>query len=136
MLAVVAGLAVGWLAGVLAGFLLAAAAILLQPHRAAFGALIAAPLVVAIGSLYFILPALLAMLPLCLLFPASSPVWRCPVSTSIGVLAGIAIVTVVLCRPGTNPPESILSWYILSTAIGGTSGSVAALVHQRLRARI
>ena len=124
-------IASGWLSGILAAFLLAAVAILVHPHQVPVGALLATPWVVAIGSLIFILPTLIALVPLYLFIPRTWLVWRWPVCTTLGVVSGVCIVAVFLAQPNRNPPESVFSWYVLAAAIGGSTCFVASKTHER-----
>lgn len=124
-------IASGWLFGILAAFLLAAAAILVHPSQVPVGALLATPGVVAIGSLIFIVPTAIALVPLYLFIPHTWLLWRWPVCTTLGVVSGVCIVAVFLAQPNRNPPESVFSLYVLAAAIGGSTCFVAAKTHER-----
>jgi hypothetical protein len=121
----------GWLSGIVVAFLFAAVAMVAHPHQVSLGALLVAPWIVAIGSLYFILPVSLALVPLYLLIPRSWLLWRWPVCTTLGLVSGVCIVAVFLSQPNRNPPESVFSWYVLAAAIGGTTCLIASITHEQ-----
>ena len=124
----------GWGAGILFALLWAAVGLVLHPGQIPVAALIAAPWIVALGSVSFILPVwLLLLVPLYFFIPRSSPLWRLPVCTVLGALAGVCIVAIFLSRPDVNPPESILSWYILAAVIGGVTCFVGSTTRDRFR---
>jgi hypothetical protein len=88
------------------------------------------PWIVALGSAAFIYPVLLALVPLYFFVPRSSPLWRWPIGTSLGALAGVCIVFGFLSRPNVNPPESKLSWYILAAVIGSATCFVGSTTRE------
>ncbi len=124
----------GWLAGILLSLIWAAVVAVTQPAKPDVASFIALPWIVAIGSAYFVLPVwLLLLAPLYFLIPLSWPVWRWPICTCVGILAGIAIIGAFLSFPETNPPLEFLSWYILAAVIAGTTCLVGSLTHERFR---
>jgi len=120
----------GWLSGIVVTFLFGVVVTTVHPGHVTFAALPAA-WVVAIGSLYFILPVSLVLVPLYLLVPRSWWLWRWPVCTSLGIVSGVCIVAVFLSQPNRNPPENVLSWYILAAVIAGTTCLVASMTYER-----
>ena len=131
LLGALVAIASGWLAGILAALLLAVVAIVAHPHQVPVGALLAMPWVVAIGSLIFIIPTSIALVPLYLFIPQTSLLWRWPVCTTLGVVSAVCIVAVFLAQTNRNPPESVFSWYVLAAAIGGSACFVASKTHER-----
>ena len=122
----------GWGAGILFALLWAAVDVAVRPGKVPVAALIAAPWIVALGSVSFILPVwLLLLVPLYFFVPRSWPLWRWPICTASGVLAAICIVGMFLSRPDVNPPESILSWYILAAIVGGVTCFVGSVTRER-----
>lgn len=124
-------IASGWLSGILVALLLAAAAIVVRPSQVPVGAMLVTPLSVAIGSLIFILPTSIALVPLYLFIPRTWLLWRWPVCTTLGVVAGVCIVAVFLGQPNRNLPENVFSWYILAAVISGSTCFVASITHER-----
>ena len=124
----------GWLAGILLALSWGAVVVMNQPAKPDLLSFIALPWIVAIGSAYFVLPVwLLLLAPLYFLIPRSWLVWRWPICTFIGILAGIVIIGVFLSFPDTNPPLEFLPWYILAAVIAGTTCFIGSLTHERFR---
>jgi hypothetical protein len=122
----------GWGAGILVALLRAAVGVVVHPGQVPVAALIAAPWIVALGSVSFILPVwLLLLVPLYFFVPRSWPLWRWPICTALGALAGISIIAIFLSRPDVNPPESISSWYVLAAIIGGVTCFVGSVTRER-----
>jgi hypothetical protein len=79
----------------------------------------------------FVLPIwLLVLLPLYVLLPKDSALWRVPVCTALGVLSGVAVLAI--CFAVTGVPLSLL-WLFGSEAgiIGGVTCLFGALTANR-----
>ena len=125
----------GWIAGILFALVWVAVTLVPSHDHATLGEFIALPIVVGIASLYFVIPVwLVVLVPLYLFVPHSWPLWRWSICTALGAISGMCIVLAFLSRPGVNPPQNMLSWYILAAVIGGTTCLVGSLIRARSRA--
>src|SRR5262249_36621190 len=120
----------GWLAGILFAFVGAAVDVTTHSGKVTSIALFVQPWIVALGSPVFIYPVLLALVPLYFFVPRSSFLWRWPICTTLGALAGVCIVFGFFSRPDVNPPESKLSWYILAAVIGAATCFVGSTTRE------
>src|SRR6266478_329780 len=87
----------GWLAGLL--FLEIGTVLLLLQHKSyvAPEALYVGPMIWTWFMAYFVVPIwLLVLIPLYLFIPSSSKLWRWPVCTLCGAVAGVAVITMAL----------------------------------------
>ena len=130
-LGVLVAVVAGWIAGILFEFAWAAFDVATRPGEVRAIALLVRPWIVALGSLVFIFPVLLVLVALYFVVPRSSLLWRWPICTGLGALAGVSIVFAFLSRPDVNRPESKLSWYILAAIIGGTTCFVGSTTRER-----
>ena len=129
----------GWLAGIVVSFCVIPANILihggLHGEHVPTAAFIELPWFVALFSPCFMLPVwLLVLVPLYVLIPHSSSLWRWPICTSLGIISGIGIVALFVSRPiCTYPPPSVAGYYILAAIIAGTTCLVGSLTRTRFR---
>jgi hypothetical protein len=121
----------GWLAGIAFEFCWTLLDMVVKPSDTPAIALFVRPWIVGLGSVVFILPVLLILLPMYLFLPRSLVVWRWPVCTTLGALAGVLIVYAFFSRPDANPPPSKLSWYILGAVIGGATSLIGSVTRER-----
>ncbi len=131
----------GWCAGLIVVEASTALELLRQPHYIVPSALIETPITMAWIFIYFTLPVwLLVLVPLYLFIPTSSVLWRWPVCTLCGAVAGYLILNlifVILVRPSmysllTGP----WSLYALAAIIGGITCLVGALTRRRFKQTI
>jgi hypothetical protein len=120
----------GWLAGILFTFAWATIDVATHSGEVTAIALFVQPWIVALGSAVFIYPVLLALVPLYFFVPRSSLLWRWPICTSLGALAGTCIVFGFFSRPDVNPPESKLSWCVLAVLIGAATSFVGSTTRE------
>jgi hypothetical protein len=93
--------------------------LLMQPHSGILGVMIATWFM-----WIFILPSwLLLFLPLYIFIPHSSMLWRWPICTSFGVLAGVAIFLAVV--GASDRHITVTDWFFL--ALASTVGGIACL---------
>ncbi len=87
----------GWLAALLYVELSGVVQLLQQPHYIVPEALFVGPITAGVFMAYFIIPVwLFVLIPLYLFVPPSSPLWRWPICTACGTLAGITIIAFTL----------------------------------------
>lgn len=80
----------------------------------------------------FALPVwLVALLPLSLFVPRSSPLWSWPVCTVCGAIAGALVVAVVFPLPGRGIAPEIWFPYTLGAIIGAITCFVGSLTRHR-----
>jgi hypothetical protein len=120
----------GWFAAMVFLEAMAVVQLLQQPHYIVPDALWVAPLTVSIVMAYFVIPVwLLLLIPLYLFVPASSALWRRPVCSACGVVAGLVIVGLWfrgLPSVGGVAPEA-WSFYAMAAIVGGVTCFIAAL---------
>ncbi len=127
----------GWLAALLYVELSGVVQLLQQPHYIVPEALFVGPITAGVFMAYFIIPVwLFVLIPLYLFVPPSSPLWRWPICTACGTLAGITIIAFTL---GDLPPGSTkifsAAWdfYIMAAIVGGISCLIAARTRDRFK---
>jgi hypothetical protein len=120
----------GWFSAMLFLEAMALIQLLQQPHYIVPDALWVAPITVSIVMAYFVVPVwLLLLIPLYLFVPASSALWRLPVCSACGVVAGLVIVGLWLRGiPGVRgvAPEA-WSLYGIAAIVGGVTCFIGAL---------
>jgi len=120
----------GWFSAMLFLEAMALIQLLQQPHYIVPDALWVAPITVSIVMAYFVVPVwLLLLIPLYLFVPASSALWRLPVCSACGVVAGLVIVGLWLRGiPGVRgvAPEA-WSLYVIAAIVGGVTCFIGAL---------
>src|SRR5262245_40698135 len=83
----------GWLAAILVLELTTIAELLHQPRYVVPEALYIAPIFVSVVMSWFVVPVwLLVLIPLYVFVPPSSVLWRVPICSACGILAGVLIV--------------------------------------------
>ena len=114
----------GWFAAMLFLEAIAVIQLLQQPHYIVADALWVAPITVSMVMAYFVIPVwLFLLIPLYVFVPASSALWRLPVCSTCGVVAGLVIVAVWLRGlPGVGgvAPEA-WSLYVIAAIVGGVT---------------
>ncbi len=120
----------GWFSAMLFLEAMALIQLLQQPHYIVPDALWVAPITVSIVMAYFVVPVwLLLLIPLYLFVPASSALWRLPVCSACGVVAGLVIVGLWLRGiPGVRGVASeAWSLYVIAAIVGGVTCFIGAL---------
>jgi len=120
----------GWFSAMLFLEAMALIQLLQQPHYIVPDALWVAPITVSIVMAYFVVPVwLFLLIPLYVFVPASSALWRLPVCSACGVVAGLVIVGLWLRGiPGVRgvAPEA-WSLYVIAAIVGGVTCFIGAL---------
>ena len=120
----------GWFAAMLFLEAIALIQLLQQPHYIVPDALWVAPITVSIVMAYFVIPVwLFLLIPLYLFVPASSPLWRLPVCSACGLVAGLVIIALWLRGlPGIGgvAPEA-WSLYVIAAIVGSVTCFIGAL---------
>jgi hypothetical protein len=129
----------GWLTALL--FLEAATAfeLLQQPHYIVPEALFVTPIDCGLFMSFFILPVwALVLVPLYLLVPPSSVLWRWPICTVCGAAAGLVIIGVFFGRiPGVGRISSdAWDFYVLAAIVGGVTCLTGALTKHMFKPTI
>ena len=125
----------GWLAAVL--FVALATAVLMVAGRTPVEpmAFVFGPVTFGIYMWVFILPVwLLVLLPLYFFIPPSSALWRWPVCTACGGVAGLLIVAIIFPFPRLNADLSLWMPYALSAIVGGVTCLTGSLTRHRFHA--
>jgi hypothetical protein len=129
----------GWMTALLVLEATTAIELLQQPHYTVPDALIVGPIVSAWFMAYFILPVwALILIPLYMFIPSSSILWRWPVCTLCGAVAGLLIVGVVFGGiPGVGHVSSG-AWgsYILAGIVGGVTCLIGSLTKHIFKSAI
>ena len=124
----------GWIAGILFGVPLALFDLIRDPAHASPWELLGLPYLFGFGAPVFIVPIwLFALIPLYLLVPRSSPLWRPAVCASVGAVVGICIMAWWFAQPNTNPPDEKWSWYVESAVIAGVTCYTGAAMRDRFK---
>ena len=101
-----------------------------QPHYIVPAALLVAPIMIGMVMSWFVIPVwLFVLIPLYLFVPSSSVLWRLPVCSACGVVAGLLIVGCwIRGIPGVGDlaPEA-WSFYIFAAIVGGVTCFIGAL---------
>lgn len=122
----------GWLAGVLCVEVFSLAQALLGRVPPDVRTFLLGPLAIGLLLWAFILPVwLLVLIPLYVLVPTTSLLWRAPLCTACGSGAGLLIVAALLF--GSGWPVDALGW--LAYASGAVVGGVSCLTGSLTRAR-
>ena len=104
--------------------------LLQQPHYIVPDALWVGPLIESGVMAYMVVPVwLFLLIPLYLFVPASSVLWRLPICSACGVLAGLVIVGLWFQGiPGVGgiAPEA-WSFYLIAAIVGGVTCFTGAL---------
>jgi hypothetical protein len=120
----------GWFVAMIFLEAMAVVQLLQQPHYIAPDALWVAPLTVSIVMAYFVVPVwLLLLIPLYLFVPTSSALWRLPICSACGLVAGLVIVGLWfrgLPGVGGVAPEA-WSFYVIAAVVGGVTCFMGAL---------
>jgi hypothetical protein len=115
----------GWFAGVLGVAVIAFSGIGGAQRDAALEGI----LVTAFYMWLFIIPVwVVALIPLYLFIPPSSPLWRPYICTGLGAVAGLAIVA-ILTR--ADMAVEMWSFYILAAIVGGVTCLTGVLTRAR-----
>ena len=86
---------------------------------------------VAIGI--FALPVwLIVLLPLSLFLPPSSVLWRWPICTACGAVAGALVVALVFALPAQGIAPQIWFPYTLGAVVGGVTCLAGSLIRRRM----
>jgi hypothetical protein len=129
----------GWLAAMFFIEAMTSIELLQQPHYVVPEALLVAPITVSIVMAYFVIPVwLFALVPLYIFVPSSSVLWRVPICSACGVVAGLVIVALWLRGiPGVGgvAPEA-WSLYVIAAIVGGVTCFIGALTRHRFRQTI
>ena len=130
---------VGWLAALVFIELLTALELLQQPHYIVPEALLVTPIEFGLYMSFFIVPVwVLVLVPLYLFVPAGSVLWRWPVCTLCGVVAGVFVMALwVGGLPGVRGVASE-AWYlyVMAAIVGGVTCMTAALMKRRFKQTI
>ena len=129
----------GWVAALLLLEVITLIDVLRKPHEVVTDALWVTPLTVSIVISWFVIPVwLLALIPLYVFVPSSSVLWRVPVCSACGVVAGVIIVGFVFRGvPGTGGLAPEAWWWFISAAIvGGVTCLVGSLTRHRFKQAI
>lgn len=95
--------------------------------------LLALPLWWSIAIWLFALPVwLIALLPLSLFLPYSSVLWRWPVCTVCGAIAGAIVVALVFPFLGQGIPPEIWFFYSLGAVVGGVTCLAGSLIRKHI----
>jgi hypothetical protein len=123
----------GWFAAMLFLEAIMIIQLLQQPHYIVPDALWVGPVTVSIVMAYVVVPVwLLLLIPLYLFVPASSALWRLPVCSACGVVAGLVIVGLWFGGiPGVAgvAPEA-WSFYVIAAIVGGVTCFIGALTRR------
>ncbi len=124
----------GWVGGVIS------ATLLLGVYGAYAAGRVRTDIFVAVPWLFlfyigaFVVPVwLLALIPLYVLVPRSSALWRPYVCTALGVIAGLLIVAVVFPLPSPNTAKEIWVPYTLGAIVGGITCFTGAVTVDRFK---
>ena len=129
----------GWLAAMIALEVTTIIELLHQPHYIVPGALLVAPIEVSMVMSWFVIPVwLFVLIPLYVFLPSSSVLWRVPVCSACGVVAGLLVVGFWLGGiPGTHGFAAEGWWlYIFAAIVGGVTCLVGALTRERFKPTI
>jgi hypothetical protein len=129
----------GWFAAMLFLEATTAVELLHQPHYIVPEALLVAPITTSMVMSWFVIPVwLFALIPLYLFVPPSSVLWRLPVCSACGVIAGVLIVACwVRGIPGIGGLAPEAWWlYIYAAIVGGVTCFIAALTRHVFRPAI
>jgi hypothetical protein len=84
----------GWLAALLLFEIITLINVLRKPHEVVPDALWVTPLTVSMVMSWFVIPVwLLVLIPLYIFVPSSSVLWRAPICSVCGVIAGVLILS-------------------------------------------
>ena len=126
----------GWLTSLMFLMLMGIIELLRQPHFIAPEALIVGPILASGFMAYFVVPIwLVILIPLYLFVPASSVLWRWPVCTAAGVVAGLAVMTFFFGGlPGLGQ-VSVGAWsfYVMAAIVGGITCLTGSLTRHRFK---
>ncbi|MGB8342689.1 MAG: hypothetical protein WCE51_13960 [Chthoniobacterales bacterium] len=131
--------ATGWLAAIVFIEVSTAVELLQQPHYIVPEALIVGPITAAWFIAYFIIPVwLLVLLPLYLFVPSHSALWRWPVCTVCGAIAGLLIISLTF---GVSVDASAMvkgpwDFYVLAAIVGGITCLTGALTRRVFKQNI
>ena|SRR6266496_2394133 len=130
---------VGWLAAL--GFieLLTAFELLKQPHYIVPEALFVTPMEFGFYMSFFIVPVwVLLLIPLYLFVPSRSVLWRWPLCTVCGIVAGILVMALwVGGVPGVGGlAAEAWSLYAMAAIVGGATCLTGALTKDRFKQTI
>src|SRR5436190_11004840 len=127
---------VGWLAALIFIELVTAFQLLQEPHYIVPEALFVTPIEFGLYMSLFIVPVwLLVLVPLYLFVPVGSMLWRWPVCTLCGGVAGVLVMALwIRGLPGAGGVASE-AWYlyIMAAIVGGVTCMTAALTKHRLK---
>jgi hypothetical protein len=126
----------GWLAAMI--FLEATTLVELmqEPHYVVPDTLYVAPITITIIMSYFVIPVwLFVLIPLYLFVPPSSVLWRLPVCTTCGVLAGILIIAFWMPGVPGFGGLAVEAWwfYAFAAIVGGVTCFIGAITRPRFR---
>ena len=113
--------------------------ILRQPRVGTLETLWLTPLGLSLLMSVFVVPVwLLVLIPLYIFVPRSSVLWRVPVCSTFGVVAGILIVGLILRGiPGSRGLAAEAWWFFIAGAIvGGVTCLVGSLTRKTFKSAI
>jgi hypothetical protein len=91
------------------------------------------PLWFSVAIWMFALPVwLIVLLPLSLFLPRSSPLWRLPICTACGAIAGALVVALVFPFPAQGIALQIWFPYTLGAVVGGVTCLAGSLIRGRM----
>ncbi|HVF72940.1 MAG TPA: hypothetical protein VM940_15160 [Chthoniobacterales bacterium] len=127
----------GWLVALLYVEVSGIIQLLQQPHYIVPEALLIGPIMAGVFMGYFIIPVwIFVLIPLYLFIPSSNSLWRWPICTACGALAGITIIAFTLGDFPPGPGKSFsAAWdfYIMAAIVGSVSCLVAACTRDRFK---
>jgi hypothetical protein len=124
----------GWFAGILVGILLGLGEAFAFHDHDFRSVVIGDAWIVAFSSPFLIVPVwLFVLLPLYWFASSSSRLWRLPVCTVMGGLAGVILLAALRFSTPSDLHEPAWSWYTLAVITGGTTCLVGSLIHERSR---
>jgi hypothetical protein len=139
LLGTVVAVLAGWLAALLFFEVIELINFLSKPHVGLPEALWLTPLEISLIISVFVVPIwLLVLVPLYIFVPPSSMLWRVPVCSACGIVAGVLIVALVFGGiPGSRglAPEAWW-WFIAAAIVGGVTCLIGSLTRNRFKPAI
>jgi len=124
---------IGWLAAIV---LLGAGSMFDYIHQhdeASWNRLWITPLWFSVAIWIFALPIwLIVLLPVSLFLPLSSPLWRWPMCTACGAIAGTLVVALAFPLPGRGIAPQIWFPYALGAIVGAVTCLSGSLIRKRI----
>ena len=123
---------VGWLAAIVLLELFTLFSVLHEPEQTSPNALFVTSVFFSLFIWAFALPVwFLALVPLALFVPPSSPLWSPPICTACGAVVGALVVAVRFPVPGPGIAPQIWFPYALGAVVGGITCFVGSVSRHR-----